>query len=278
MAKIRKGWQQRVSGALGILDKSAKKQEYDATHTGDGKKIKIGLKVFILDDPTAQWVISEIEKKRDLLMCTATGDSPRGLYRELAVKRESRAELFKQLRIIQLDEWGSISKNHPATCEHFLQNNLLNPLEISPENFISFDSNPMKPEDECRRIQSELEREGPVDLCILGLGTNGHLGLIEPGSFVEPYCHVAKLSSESEQHGMLDSLVNKPPFGLTLGMQNILAARKILLLVTGKNKGEVLKRLIRGKVSTSLPASFLWLHSRVECLVDQSVPSRKPCR
>ena len=207
-------------------------------------------------------------------MCTATGDSPRGLYQELARKRESNAELFKKLRIIKLDEWGCISMNHPSTCEHFLRTNLLKPLEISNENFISFNSNPVKPEDECKRIQSELEREGPVDLCILGLGTNGHLGLIEPGSFVEPYCHVAKLSSDSEQHSMLDSLVIKPPFGLTLGMQNLLAARKILLLVTGKNKSDVLKKLIKGKVSTSLPASFLWLHPRVECLVDQSAPAR----
>jgi galactosamine-6-phosphate isomerase len=107
-------------------------------------------------------------------------------------------------------------------------------------------------------------------LCILGLGKNGHVALIEPGPCLEPHCHVAKLSEETLRHAMMSSREAKPAYGMTLGIGDILQARKIVLLVTGTGKERVIARFLEGTVTTDLPATFLWLHPDVEVFLDDS--------
>jgi galactosamine-6-phosphate isomerase len=214
-------------------------------------------------------VLEEIIKKPGLLLCAATGSSPGGLYKNLAVIAGRERQLFRQLRIVKLDEWGGVPENHPVTCEYFLRSRLLGPLGISPERYLSFASDPQSPEEECKRISSRLHEEGPVDICILGLGRNGHLALNEPAGWLQPFCHVATLTEESLQHPMIADMENKPGYGLTLGMHEILHSRKIIMLVSGRGKKQVAEKFFEAKVSTTLPASFLWLHPHVECLVEQ---------
>lgn len=213
----------------------------------------------------------EIQKQPNLLLCAATGSSPEGFYLELATTAGGESKLFNQLRVLKLDEWGGIPENHPVSCEYFLRNRLLEPLSIPPERYISFESDPEDPDAECHRIRSQLEREGPIDVCILGLGLNGHLGLNEPAAKLEPYCHRTALTEESLQHSMIASMEAKPAYGLTLGMKEILSSRKIIMLVSGKEKKRMAEKFLEGSVSTDLPASFLWLHPHVECLVDRGV-------
>jgi putative deaminase/isomerase len=214
-------------------------------------------------------VISEIKKKGSLLLCAATGNSPIGLYRELVRRSETDSALFEELRILKLDEWGGIPENAPGSAERYLRTRLLDPLGIAPERYISFSSTPAEPAEECERIRSELEQHGPIDVCVLGLGINGHIGFNEPGPFLRPHCHVARLSAEARQHAMVQSMDAKPAFGLTLGMQEILAARRIILLVAGEGKQEAIAGVLSETVSTTLPASLLWLHGNVDCLIDQ---------
>jgi putative deaminase/isomerase len=219
----------------------------------------------------ASLVLNEIEQRPELLLCAATGSSPEGLYRELALKAESDRKFFEQLRILKLDEWGGIPEMHPVSCEYFLQNKLLKPLNISPDRYISFLSDPDDPKEECRRISNLLERKGPVDICILGLGANGHLALNEPALQLQAKAHVASLSEISLQHDMIASMETKPGYGLTLGMEEVLASRKIIMLVTGREKKAIAEKFFEGRVSSKLPASYLWQHSHVECLVEPSV-------
>ena len=219
----------------------------------------------------ASLVLKDIKKKPELLLCTATGSSPEGLYRELVTTAKKEKELFKQLRILKLDEWGGIQENHPVSCEYFLREKLLTPLAIPREHYISFASDPEDPARECSRISSLVETQGPIDICILGLGANGHLALNEPAAQLEPQAHVASLTEESLHHPMIASLEQKPSYGLTLGMEEILSSRQIIMLVSGKGKKRIAEKFLEGTVSTELPASFLWQHPNVECLVDQGV-------
>lgn len=115
-----------------------------------------------------------------------------------------------------------------------------------------------------------MESQGPIDLSILGLGTNGHLGLNEPGPSLEPYCHKARLSIETLEYQMIGSMKQKPEYRLKLGMMELLSSKKIILLITGQNKGEVIKRLLTKELSSDLPASLLWLHKDVYCLIDST--------
>jgi len=218
----------------------------------------------------ASSVIAAATAKSDFLLCAPTGNSPVGLYQELIREGARQPDLRRSLRVVKLDEWLGVPADHPASCEHFLQSRLVGPLAIAAERYLSFDSKPKDPVRECARISAELERQGPIDVCILGLGRNGHVGLNEPAPNLQPHCHVAKLSAETFGHAMMGGLEAKPAFGLTLGIGDILAARKIVLLVTGAGKERAIARFLEATITTDLPATFLWLHHDVEVFLDDS--------
>ncbi|MBD0257845.1 MAG: 6-phosphogluconolactonase [Cytophagales bacterium] len=220
-----------------------------------------------MSEMAASVVTREIENRHDLLLCAATGHSPAGVYAQLAGQGAKDPAFFGALRVVKLDEWGGLPENHPATGEHYLRTRLVDPLRIAPERYLSFRSAPPDPVAECARIRAALDAGGPIDLCILGLGSNGHLGFNEPAAGLEPHCHVARLSETSRGHTMVEALSDKPAFGLTLGMRDILLAGRIILLVWGANKAEPLRALLSGQITTQLPASLLWLHPRVDCIV-----------
>ena len=204
------------------------------------------------------------------LICTATGYSPTGLYEKLADSYQSDPKIFKDMIIIKLDEWGGTNGDYPNTCEYYLQKKLLEPLRISKNNYISFDSSPTDAKKECDRMENEIQEHGPIDICILGLGKNGHLGFNEPSKTLFPDCHIANLSESSLKNPMASKMKTRPTYGLTLGMANILKSKKIILLVTGPNKKKAIKKLLTREITTFLPASFLWLHPNVECFLDKS--------
>ena len=122
---------------------------------------------------------------------------------------------------------------------------------------------------ECVRISRWLARNGPIDVCILGLGRNGHIAMNEPAATLLPHAHVARLAPSSLKHSMLKGLARKPRYGLTLGMGDILGSRKILLLVSGRAKRAMFRRLVRPQITSRLPASLLWLHPDVTVLADK---------
>jgi galactosamine-6-phosphate isomerase len=216
-------------------------------------------------------VLGEIARRRDALLCPATGRSPTGLYAELARTAKADRALFSRLRVVQLDEWGGVSAADPGSCGYYLRTRLLEPLGIAADRLTAFDGSHRDPEAECARIRDAVERQGPIGVCILGIGANGHVGFNEPGPSLRPHCHVAQLSEATRQHTMVRSMGRAPTIGLTLGMREILASLRIVLLVTGAGKREVAARLLSGDVSTTLPASFLWLHGNADCLIDEHV-------
>ncbi|MEZ5070979.1 MAG: galactosamine-6-phosphate isomerase [Bacteroidales bacterium] len=224
-----------------------------------------------LSERAGELILGAIAEKPDLLLCVATGSSPEGTYQGLAGAYERNPEKFSRLRVIKLDEWAGVAMDNPASCEHQIRKQVLEPLHIGADRYTAFRSDAPDREVECKRIEKALEKEGPIDLCILGLGRNGHLGLNEPGESLQPHPHVAALSQSSRNHPMAAGLETKPEQGLTLGMANLMSARRILLLVSGEGKRDVFYQLLQGKIRTTLPASFLWLHPRVEVLVLQQM-------
>src|ERR1700686_4790690 len=146
-----------------------------------------------LSREAASLILNKIKHKNSAVLCAATGNSPTGTYALLKQSFDQQPGLFSNLRIVKLDEWGGIPMNDPGTCESYLQSHLIGPLKIEGNQYISFNSSPNDPDEECFRIQEKLNRSGPIDICILGLGMNGHLALNEPGKFLEAHIHVAKL-------------------------------------------------------------------------------------
>jgi len=180
------------------------------------------------------------------------------------------------MRIIKLDEWCGLRADDPASCEEYLQQHLVQPLNISADRYIAFKSDPKDPQAECERIASALAHNGPIDLAILGIGINGHIGFNEPHAVFASHAHVSELALESRQHAMLSrSTVDNPQeivrYGLTLGMSDLLQARQVILLVSGSSKRKPLQRMLdTSSTEPASPASFLWQHhANAICICDQ---------
>lgn len=221
-----------------------------------------------MSQAAARMIEAEVRLKPELLLCASAGGTPSRTYELLAAHRNSAQ--FGKMRVLQIDEWGGIPASHPATCKVDLERKLIEPLGLPARSFIGMKSDSGEPEREARRIRSWLRRNGPIDLCILGLGTNGHVAMNEPGESALPHAHVATLAKSSLQHAMLKELSSKPSYGLTLGLADILASRKILLLVNGERKAAILRQLLEPRLTTRLPASFLWLHRDTTILCDRA--------
>ncbi|TMM57141.1 galactosamine-6-phosphate isomerase [Maribacter algarum] len=215
-----------------------------------------------MSQKAAENVLEEIRQNPKSLLCTATGSSPKKLYQNLA----QHAKLFEKTRIIPLDEWIGLSTPE-GSCHAYIEEYVLNPLQIPVAHYFGFNADALHLEQECNRIQELLKREGPIDICILGLGKNGHLGFNEPAEELQAHCHIANLAAQSQEHNMIGSSSLKPTKGLTLGMQDILAAKKIILLVSGEGKELAKEQLLSGTITTDCPATWLWKHDNTECLI-----------
>lgn len=224
-----------------------------------------------LAEKAATFLVDKIIHQPALFLCAATGNTPTATYQKMVEKLKIKQA--SQLSILKLDEWGGISMEYSETCEQYLQKHLLKLLQIPKERYFGFNSNPKSPSEEIARIQQVLERENPIDICILGLGANGHIAFNEPDEYLKPHCHIAQLSPKSMQHTMTLQMNPKPTYGLTLGMADILQSKTILLLITGLHKKEITKAFLSKKITIQLPASFLWLHPNVYCFIDQAAYS-----
>jgi galactosamine-6-phosphate isomerase len=222
----------------------------------------------------ADLVIDRLREQPSALISLAAGATPSRAYQLLAERYSREPGLFAKCRLLKLDEWGGLPIEDPATCDHQLRSALIGPLAAS-DRYVGFDSNPNNPEAECARIADWLRERGPIDLCILGLGLNGHIGFNEPAEYLQPHAHVAHLSPTSMNHAMLNRTAARPAYGLTLGMADLLQSRAVLVLVSGATKRDPLQRLLSGRIATSFPASFLQLHPRVTVLVDSAAHSEK---
>lgn len=220
---------------------------------------------------SSEIIFNDIKKKNNLLLCTATGSTPTATYDLLAEKYREKQETFKNIRIIKLDEWGGIPMNDPATCEIYLQEHLIAPLKIEPSRYISWNSIPDDPEQEVKQINKKFEDEGDIDLCILGMGINGHLGFNEPSDFLHPNAHIAKLAPTTKKHTMALKAKHSIKYGLTLGMNDIMRSKKILLLINGKHKEQPFKEFLARKITTQFPTTMLWMHPNVTIVCDNEV-------
>lgn len=210
-----------------------------------------------------------LARKPNLLLCAAGGNSPARTYELLAEQCRLDPPAFAAMRIVQLDEWGGLPPADPGACETQLRAVLALPLGIPAHRWFGFRSDAPDPAAECELMRAKLAGEGPIDLCLLGLGTNGHIAMNEPAPGLQPFAHVAQLAESSLRHPMLARSRHQPTHGLTLGMAEILASREILLLVSGAAKRAPLQRLLQREIATDFPASFLWLHPNWQLLCDR---------
>ncbi|SFU12196.1 galactosamine-6-phosphate isomerase [Algoriphagus locisalis] len=217
----------------------------------------------------AELVHAEVEINPDLLFCAASGNSPAGLYELMVEKHLDTPGFFEWMNVIKLDEWVGLSKDSTFTSEYDIQEKLVKKLEIKDDRYISFDVETDDPESECDRIQDKIVEFAGIDICILGIGINGHIALNEPSEFLQPDCHVANLHPVTLASGMIEKVGIPLTQGMTMGVGNIMSSKMVILFITGNGKKQALDLLLEGKIRTDLPASLLWLHPNAHVIVDR---------
>jgi glucosamine-6-phosphate deaminase len=224
--------------------------------------------------PAAAWAaavadafVDRLQAEPRLRVCLPTGDTPSPLYEEL-VARELRGEAsFAQATVVLLDEWADLPPGDPARCDVRLRRELLDRL-APPPRFVPID---VDGSDDAAAARRHDEAARHLDLALLGLGMNGHVGFNEPGSRPDDPTRLVRLARSSREAAMARyGAARMPTGGITVGLARLLEAREAWLLVTGASKAGVLRRALREPEGPDCPASYLRRHQRLIVFADEA--------
>lgn len=226
----------------------------------------------------AEIVATEMRKRPSLVLGLATGSTPLGLYRKWITMVESGNLSFANVTTFNLDEYLGLPSDHPQSYRTFMRENLFRHIDINLNrthipNGVAEDV--MK---QCEEYDNLIEQAGGIDIQILGIGRNGHIGFNEPGEDFGRLTHVVRLSGSTRRANarFFSRLEDVPTYAITMGLKNIMRARQILLLAAGEDKSEAVYRALSGDVTEDLPASILQLHPNCIFLLDEAAASKLP--
>ncbi|AEM78550.1 MULTISPECIES: glucosamine-6-phosphate deaminase [Thermoanaerobacter] len=226
----------------------------------------------------AEIVKKQIKEKHNTVLGLATGSTPLGMYKHL-IEMYKRGEIdFSNVITFNLDEYIGLSPDHPQSYHYFMFHNFFNHINIKKENVHIPNGIAEDLEEECRKYEEEIEKAGGIDLQILGIGVNGHIGFNEPEESIETKTHVVTLTEDTinANKRFFKSAEEVPRKAITMGLGSIMKAKKIVLLASGKNKAEAIKETIKGQLTTKVPATVLALHPDVIIIIDKEAASLIP--
>ncbi|KHO62282.1 MULTISPECIES: glucosamine-6-phosphate deaminase [Thermoanaerobacter] len=226
----------------------------------------------------AEIVKKQIKEKPNTVLGLATGSTPLGMYKHL-IEMYKKGEIdFSNVITFNLDEYIGLSPDHPQSYHYFMFHNFFNHINIKKENVHIPNGIAEDLEEECRKYDEEIEKAGGIDLQILGIGVNGHIGFNEPEESIETKTHVVTLTEDTinANKRFFKSAEEVPRKAITMGLGSIMKAKKIVLLASGKNKAEAIKETIKGQLTTKVPATVLALHPDVTIIIDKEAASLIP--
>ena len=214
------------------------------------------------------------------LLCTkpacvlglATGSTPIPLYRELIAREQAGRIDFSRVRSVNLDEYKGLAPDHPQSYRRFMQENLFDHISIRPENTYVPDGLATDVDAMCSAYERTIEDLGGVDLQLLGLGHDGHIGFNEPSDHFPTRTHETALAEITRQANarFFASEAEVPTAAYTMGVGTVMAARRILMIVTGTDKSDILHKAFFGPVTPWVPASILQFHPDVTLICDRA--------
>jgi len=223
----------------------------------------------------AKIVAEQIINKPKIVLGFATGSTPLGMYREL-VKIYKKSKLdFSKVITFNLDEYLGLSPEHPQSYHYYMYENFFNHVNIEEKNIHIPKGDTKNPVQECRNYEREIEKIGGIDLQVLGIGVNGHVGFNEPNINLEARTHVIQLSNETIRANsrFFKNLDEVPRKAITMGMATIMKSKKIILMAWGVEKKKPILKVISGHIATDVPASLLQVHNDVILVVDKKIYS-----
>ena len=235
--------------------------------------------VIILDSPEqvalegAHMIAGLLREKPAAVLGLASGQTPRAMYRELVREHRENDLSFGGVTSFNLDEYVGLEPGSPPSYRAYMQRELFDHVDIDPGNTFLPECPPGKdPRSVGPAYEALIAARGGIDLQILGVGGNGHIGFNEPASSLASRTRIKTLTRETIEANrpLFDDPSRQPQLAITMGIATIMEAREILLLATGENKAEVVRRLVEGPVSARCPASILQMHEKVTVLLDQA--------
>lgn len=223
----------------------------------------------------AKLVASLIRRKFDCVLGLATGNTPLMLYKELIIMYKERLLDLCRVTTFNLDEYVGLSPNHPASYKAYMWDHFFKYVNI-PEHAVHI-PNGMAPDIEafCKQYEGAIQAAGGIDLQILGIGTDGHIGFNEPSSSLSSRTRIKTLTKQTRQDNAphFGGDVDVPKHVITMGVGTIMEARQCLLLAFGKRKADAVARMVEGPVSSMIPASILQMHPRATVILDEAAAS-----
>jgi glucosamine-6-phosphate deaminase len=219
----------------------------------------------------ARMVIDQIRKKKNSVLGLATGNSVIGMYKELAKACKEAEVSFKKATTFNLDEFVDLPHYHKGTLFYYMQRNFFDHVDLPGENIYFLDSEAVDHKKECREYEKAIKTKGPIDLQILGIGLNGHIGWDEPGTSFKSRTSPIDLTviSRKQQLVNFDSLARVPKQGYSMGIGTIMEAKQVILMASGAEKAEIIAKALREPVTNKVPASILQKHPNVIVLLDR---------
>ena len=219
----------------------------------------------------AQMILSQVTLKPNSVLGLATGSTPIGMYENL-VKLNKNGDIdFSEVRTFNLDEYYKLPKESDQSYHYFMYKNLFDHINTNPENIHIPNGMTADVDAECERYDKLIKEAGGVDIQVLGIGNNAHIGFNEPTINFEKGTHLVELEESTIEANsrFFDNIEDVPKKAITMGVGSIFKSKKIMLIATGENKAEAIYNTVYGKVVPEVPASILQFHSDIVLILDK---------
>ncbi|WP_017726078.1 glucosamine-6-phosphate deaminase [Halalkalibacterium ligniniphilum] len=228
-----------------------------------------------MSQKAAELIIEKVKNVGRMNLGLATGGTPKGLYQKLVEDHKANGTSYKEVTTFNLDEYVGLSATHPNSYNDYMNRFLFNHINIDKSNTHLPNGLASDLEKECKRYEANIDASGGIDLQVLGIGENGHIGFNEPGTSFDSRTHVVKLeeSTRKANSRYFQAMDEVPTHAITMGIATIMKSKEILLLVSGARKAKAMHRLLNGEVSSAFPASILKQHRNVTIVADHQARS-----
>ncbi|WP_338470806.1 glucosamine-6-phosphate deaminase [Niallia sp. XMNu-256] len=226
-----------------------------------------------LSQKASEIIIKKIQDNPSFNLGLATGSTPEGMYRKLVEDHQNGGTSYKNVKTFNLDEYVGIPEDDPNSYHYFMNQHLLGHIDIEKSNTHIPNGNQMSDlQRECEEYEKLIDQSGGIDLQVLGLGVNGHVGFNEPGTPFESPTHIVELTQDTREANarFFNSLEEVPTHAVTMGISTIMKSKEIILLVSGAQKAHALSRLLNGEITEECPVTVLGKHPNVTIIADRA--------
>jgi glucosamine-6-phosphate isomerase len=224
-----------------------------------------------MSQQAASHVLEALAPVKNPLLCPASGDSPKGAYDHLTAMIRQEGMDVSSWKFVGLDEWVGMNGSDEGSCRFYLDRQLFLPLNADQHHICFFDGKASDLQEECDRTEQFIHSNDGIDVAVVGLGLNGHVGMNEPGTSPLLRSHVADIDTITQESGQKyfkeKTIIDK---GITLGLANLMEAREVILLVSGNKKAAIVKQILEGEISEQWPASLLRRHKHFSVYLDSA--------